>query len=231
MGEKTISARIILLISLMAFSLMLGFILQPENKMSSKRDKVNFNQIIPQSIGNWKIDKSANTAVIDPEVKKTIASVYSQTVTRTYVNSKGQRVMLSVAYGGDQEEVMQVHKPEVCYTAQGFTVKKNGVVTIQTKKGAIDALQLLTSQADRVEPVTYWITIGNSIALNGLAWRWERIKYGLTGTLPDGLLFRVSSLGRNTNEQYQIQQTFIKTLINHLTLSDAKQIIGTLNVQ
>jgi EpsI family protein len=230
MEMQKISIRMIALILLMVISFDLGFILHPEKKMSLERQSLNFSEIIPLSFDDWTIDKSANTALIDPEVKEQLASVYSQTVSRTYVNSQQQRVMLSVAYGGDQEEVMQVHKPEVCYTAQGFTVKKNGVVPIDTDKGTVNALQLLTSQAERVEPVTYWITIGNTIALNGLAWRWQRIKYGLTGTLPDGLLFRVSSIGSDTNQQYQMQQQFIKTLINHLSSDNAKQILGTLKV-
>jgi len=227
---KTLSIRVFVLIVLMAMALVLGFALHPEKKMSKDRQTVNFNQIIPLSFNDWTIDKTANSTLVDPEVKEQIASIYSQTVSRTYINSQNQHIMLSVAYGGDQEEVMQVHKPEVCYTAQGFTVKRNGVVPINTDKGTVHALQLLTNQAERVEPVTYWITIGNTIALNGLAWRWERIKYGLTGTLPDGLLFRVSSIGRDTDQQYQIQQQFVQSLISHLSINDAKQIMGTIKV-
>jgi EpsI family protein len=227
---KTLSIRMIVLIVLMAMALVLGFALHPEKKMSKDRQTVNFNQIIPLSFNDWTIDKTANSTLVDPEVKEQIASIYSQTVSRTYINSQNQHIMLTVAYGGDQEEVMQVHKPEVCYTAQGFTVKRNGVVPINTDKGTVHALQLLTNQAERVEPVTYWITIGNTIALNGLAWRWERIKYGLTGTLPDGLLFRVSSIGRDTDQQYQIQQQFVQSLISHLSINDAKQIMGTIKV-
>jgi EpsI family protein len=227
---KTLSIRIFVLIALMAMAFILGFSLHPEKKMSKDRQTVNFNQIIPLSFNGWTMDKTENSTLVDPEVKEQLASVYSQTVSRTYVNTQQQRVMLSVAYGGDQEEVMQVHKPEVCYTAQGFTVKKNGVVPINTDKGTVHALQLITNQAERVEPVTYWITIGNTIALNGLAWRWERIKYGLTGTLPDGLLFRVSSIGNDAKQEYQIQQQFIQSLMSYLSLNDAKQLMGTIKV-
>jgi len=227
---KTLSMRIFVLIVLMAMAFILGISLHPEKKMSKERQTVNFNQIIPLSFKGWTIDKTDNSTLVDPEVKEQITSVYSQTVSRTYVNNQNQHIMLSVAYGGDQEEVMQVHKPEVCYTAQGFTVKKNGVVPIKTDKGTVHALQLITNQAERVEPVTYWITIGNTIALNGLAWRWERIKYGLTGTLPDGLLFRVSSIGNDANQEYQIHQQFIQSLMSYLSLNDAKQLMGTIKV-
>lgn len=227
-GVHSIHTRITVMALIMMVALVLSFAFTPDTKMSKARSAISFEQLIPQQFNNWSIDTSAQNQLIDPEVKTTLESVYSQTVSRTYINPKGQRIMLSVAYGGDQEEVMQVHKPEVCYTAQGFTVKKNGTASISTKKGTVLANQLLTKQAERIEPVTYWITIGNSIALNGVQWRWERIKYGLTGELPDGLLFRVSSLGANVDEQYKLQQQFIQDLISNVPDDHAKQLIGSL---
>lgn len=222
--------RIVFLCFIMLITFCMAFILKPSKKMSVDGNKTQYNALIPNTFAGWRVDTSNQVALVDPEVKDAVASVYSQVVSRTYINGHGDRVMLTIAYGGDQEEVMQVHKPEVCYTAQGFTVNKNGIVPIDTDKGTVHALQLIAKQAGRVEPVTYWITIGNSIALNGLAWRWERIKYGLTGTLPDGLLFRVSSIGSDVNHEYQIQQQFIKSLISNLSLHDAKQLMGTIKV-
>lgn len=228
--HSPIYPRIGLLGLLMLVALTATYIFTPATKMSTEKQSVDFNVLIPQSFGDWTLDQSITNQIVDPEVKATLASVYSQTVSRTYRNNRDQRVMLSVAYGGDQEEVMQVHKPEVCYTAQGFSVSNKGNTTINTDKGTVIAKQLLTKQAERVEPVTYWITIGKSIALNGLQWRWERIKYGLTGELPDGLLFRVSSLGRDTQLQYDLHKLFISDLFSHLSKEQAKQLIGKLAI-
>ncbi len=222
--------RTVLLACAMLMALLLSFQLTPAVKMSQARGKVDFAMLIPAQFNSWQLDTTGTNQLVDPEVKATLASVYSQTVSRTYKNAKGQRIMLSVAYGGDQEEVMQVHKPEVCYTAQGFSVSKQGTSLINTDKGTIKAKLLLAKQAERIEPVTYWITIGKSIALNGLQWRWERIKYGLTGELPDGLLFRVSSLGSDTQIQYQLHKLFIQDLLNYLTTHEAAEFIGTVAI-
>lgn len=213
----------------MLLALLLSYQFIPTVKMSQSRGEVDFAMVVPEHFNDWEIDTGANQ-LVDPEVKATLASVYSQTVSRTYKNAKGHRVMLSIAYGGDQQEVMQVHKPEVCYTAQGFSVSNQGTTNISTDKGVIKAKLLLAKQAERVEPVTYWITIGKAIALNGLQWRLERIKYGLTGELPDGLLFRVSSIGDDTKMQYKLHKLFIQDLFEHLTTNEAAQFIGVVSI-
>lgn len=230
LNVNDIYQRTFFLAGAMLIALLLSFQLTPVVKMSQARGKVDFATLIPTQFNGWQLDTSGSNQLVDPEVKATLASVYSQTVSRTYKNAKGQRIMLSVAYGGDQEEVMQVHKPEVCYTAQGFSVSKQGTNQISTNKGVIKAKLLLAKQAERIEPITYWITIGKSIALNGLQWRWERVKYGLTGELPDGLLFRVSSLGGDTQMQYQLHKLFIQDLFNSLASNQAKEFIGTVAI-
>ncbi len=222
--------RLNFLYLLMFLAFILGVFLQPTKKMSIENKSLKYENIIPLKFSDWKVDESNQLLLVDPEVKSQVESVYSQVVTRTYTNSQDNKIMLTVAYGGDQDEVMQVHKPEVCYTAQGFTVTSNGIANIKTSKGTILANQMLATQVERVEPVTYWITIGNSIALNGLSWRWQRIKYGLTGELPDGLLFRVSSLGADTTTQYNTQQQFIKDLLSSLSVADAQKLAGSLNI-
>ena len=47
---------------------------------------------------------------------------------------------------------------------------------------------------ERVEPVTYWLTVGSQVIQSNLDKRIALIRLGLTGQIPDGLLFRVSSI-------------------------------------
>ena len=54
-----------------------------------------------------------------------INKIYNQTLTRTYINPRGDRIMLSIAYGRDQSDALQMHKPELCYPAQGFRLLNN----------------------------------------------------------------------------------------------------------
>jgi len=48
--------------------------------------------------------------IANPEQEAQINKIYNQTLTRTYVNPTGERIMLSIAYGGDQTDNMAVHK-------------------------------------------------------------------------------------------------------------------------
>src|SRR4030065_72730 len=75
--------------------------------------KIDLEVLIPKTFGDWKIDETIAPLIANPEQEAMINKIYNQTLTRTYVNPKGERIMLSIAYGGDQSDSMAVHKPEI----------------------------------------------------------------------------------------------------------------------
>ena len=96
--------------------------LTPTKKIADQQEKIDLEIMIPTRFGDWRIDKSIIPLQVDAETQAMLDKIYNQTLSRTYVNSLGERIMLSVAYGGDQSDNLAVHKPEVCYYAQGFEV-------------------------------------------------------------------------------------------------------------
>ena len=50
------------------------------------------------------------------------AEIYNQEVSRASCDKDGHVIMLMIAYGESQSDRLQLHHPEVCYTAQGFRV-------------------------------------------------------------------------------------------------------------
>ena len=58
--------------------------------------------------------------------------------------------------------------------------------------------RLTTALGPRNEPVTYWLTVGDQVIKNAFEKRIAEIRLGLTGQIPDGLLFRVSSIDADT---------------------------------
>lgn len=215
-----------LAIAMVALS-VLAFTLRPTQRMSEQNSAINLEAMIPQEFGDWKVDKSANTFFVDPTVTERVNKTYLQSISRTYVKSNGERVMLAIAYGGDQNDMMQVHKPEICYAAQGFFVKQSDDVTLKADNEEFVARRMLAEKGSRLEPVTYWVTIGNKVAVNPLQWRLERIRYGLTGVVPDGLLFRVSTIGNDLSKEYSNQQEFIEDLVRSLDSTSRSRILGT----
>ncbi|MBK7005654.1 MAG: EpsI family protein [Burkholderiales bacterium] len=77
--------------------------------------------------------------------------LYSSTLQHLYQHA-GQRVMLSIAYGSDKSsEATSVHRPEFCYSAQGFKVRNFGEakLNIGTKQLQVQRLYALLGTASQ----------------------------------------------------------------------------------
>lgn len=200
--------------------------LKPTTKIADAGPKIDLETLIPKTFGDWKIDETITPLIANPEQEALISKIYNQTLTRTYVNAKGERIMLSIAYGGDQTDSMQVHKPEVCYPAQGFQILKNATDTFSTGEGNIPIKRLVATQGQRIEPITYWRTVGDAVEVSGVSWKLQQLKYGLTGKIPDGLLFRISSIQADESKAYQTQDAFTRDLLKAMSPSGRERIIG-----
>ena len=201
--------------------------LKPTTKIADSGPAVDLEVLIPKTFGDWKIDETIVPLIADPELQAKLDKIYNQTLTRTYVNSRNERIMLSIAYGGDQSDSMAVHKPEVCYPAQGFQIQKNRIDVFSTGEGEIPVKRLVATQGRRIEPITYWTTVGDTTVISSsVKWKLNQIKYGLTGKIPDGLLFRISSIQADEIVAYQMQDDFSRALLGALTPEGKKRIIG-----
>lgn len=216
------------LAALMIVLALTAWALRPTQRMSEQQLAVNLSDLIPSSFADWREEPAAQQLLVDPTVSQTLNKVYLQTLSRTYRNAQGQQVMLSIAYGGDQNDMMQVHKPEICYTAQGFQITHSQDALLPAAQGHIRVRELLAVKGARVEPLTYWVTIGNTVAVNPMQWRMQRIRYGLTGVVPDGLLFRVSSLGQQPSAEYALQRSFIHALMQAVRPEVRTRLMGTM---
>ncbi len=77
--------------------------------------------IIPAEFGEWKQIANPFTQVGLTTGGNDLASqLYDKIVMRTYANKNGDRVMLAIAYAREQKQDIKIHRPEVCYVAQGF---------------------------------------------------------------------------------------------------------------
>ena len=132
-----------------------------------------------------------------------IERIYNEVLARTYVNGTGDRIMLSMAWGDDQRGERQVHRPEICYPAQGFEVGTLSDETLPTRFGDISVQRLTTSMGSRHEPVTYWVAMAGSVVRNAYDKRVVQLRLLRTGHIPDGLLFRVSSIDQNATHAFK----------------------------
>jgi len=224
---KLISFRHLVIGLCMFAAAGMALALKPTVRIVDSEPRLDLETLIPKPFGDWKIDETIVPLISNPEQQALIKKIYNQTLTRTYVNSNGEHIMLSIAYGGDQSDNMAVHKPEICYPAQGFQILKNPTISsFATGEGSIPVKRLVATQGRRIEPITYWTTVGDTVAVNGLKWKLQQLKYGLTGKIPDGLLFRISSIQADDTKAYHIQDAFTRDLLKAMSPDGRQRIIG-----
>ena len=203
--------------------------LKPTERLAEGQPRVDLERAVPQSFAGWRIDAGMVPVSVSPDVRATLDKIYDQLLSRTYVNDKGERIMLSIAYGGDQSgESMQVHRPEYCYAAQGFRVVAAAVDDLATRFGSLNVRRVVATKGQRHEPITYWITVGDKAALPGWRRKLLQLAYGLSGRIPDGMLVRVSSIDTDSVAAYRAQDEFVNGLLDHLSASDRVKVIGVL---
>lgn len=218
--------RVALLITGLMFAASVGAIVaRPTTKASDLGQAISLDATVPHQFGDWR-EVPQGIHVVNPQTQELLDKLYSEILTRTYVNSGGYRIMLSLAYGSDQRGSLQAHKPEVCYPAQGFALQANEAAAVATRYGEIPVRRLLTSLGARKEPVTYWFTVGDKASPTQVEKRLVEIRFALTGRIPDGMLFRVSSIDIDPQRAFVEQDAFIRDLLAAVSADGRKRLSG-----
>jgi EpsI family protein len=198
----------------LAIAVIAAEAIRPRERIASLQSVRKLADIVPETFGDWRLDRSSSGLIVNPEVQANLDTIYSDVLARTYVDSAGRRIMLSIAYGADQTDSAQIHRPEVCYPAQGFVLLSRTTGTLPVSGGRVLPVVMLETRLGlRHEPVTYWIRVGDRIANDNLDKKLTELSYGLRGQIPDGLLFRVSSIDRDSEQAFRLHRQFIETLL------------------
>jgi EpsI family protein len=219
--------RIAIVLSALMCAASVGAIVsRPTVKAADQGPSISLEKMIPEKFGDWRNEPYRVSQVVNPQTQELLDKLYSQILTRTYVNPEGYRIMLSLAYGSDQRGSLQAHKPEVCYPAQGFKLNRTEALPLSTPIGAIPAQRLMTSLGLRQEPVTYWFTMGDKAVQSKLERRLVQLSYGLTGRIPDGLLFRISSIDADQARANRYHDQFVNQLLEAIPPGDRVRLSG-----
>lgn len=215
---------------LMMSTALLSKVMSPVSQMNKLQDKLHLETMIPREFASWKTDQSASAMVVNPDGQGLLNKIYHQTLSRTYINSKSERIMLSIAYGGDQSTDLHIHRPENCYVAAGYDVGRISKIFVDSTIGQIPAMRLVAKQGSRNEPLIYWIRVGDSLTRGWFEQKLTAMGYGLTGKLPDGLLFRVSTISNDETDSFRIQQKFVSELLQAMKQEDRYWLVGSLTL-
>lgn len=218
--------RAVVVAGLMGASLAGATAWRPTAHLADTRPKVDLETMFPKAFGEWRVDDRMPVQLISPDLQSFLDKIYNQTLSRTYVGPAGQRVMLSVAYGGDQSDATRAHRPEVCYPAQGFQVLSNASDALQTDDQSLRVRRLVAKLGPRTEPITYWIMVGEKAATSGTEQKMSQLAYTLRGLIPDGMLVRISTIESNPAAAFAVHDRFIQQLSRSLPSSGRARVFG-----
>jgi EpsI family protein len=189
-----------------------------------------FDKVIPKQFGDWvEVSDAIDSAIVDPELQDALNHLYTQTVSRTYLHKpSGRQVMLSVAYGDNQTFSKQLHRPESCYSSQGFNIESLNEDVLKTLSFPISVRRMTASRNSTLEQVTYFIRIGDKV-ISGppSALNYARMGMGLKGYIADGLLFRISEVSDDVKLSNQLNDLFIIDLLKVLNPEQIAMFIGS----
>lgn len=192
--------------------------------------------LVPTRFAEWR-EVPLGADAVDPRTQSPgetdREAPYDDVLMRGYTNPQGDIVMLALAYGSHQRQEVKIHRPELCYTAQGFEVLRRSPVDLPLlgiSAQPARAARMLVQGADRVETVSYWIRIGDLYSRGAWKTRSYIFTEGLSGRLVDGILVRVSQVvpdaASATPQRFALQEDFLVQLVRALPADARSLLVG-----
>jgi EpsI family protein len=226
MTASRIKAIVVFVLMACAFGVATAW--KPTTHLADQRAKVELETLFPRSFGDWVVDDRMPIQLVSPDTEALLNKIYHQTLSRTYVNRLGQRIMLSVAYGGDQSDATRAHRPEVCYPAQGFQLVSQDNATLQLSGQYLPVRRVVAKQGSRNEPITYWIMVGDTPSTSGTEQKFAQLRYSIRGVIPDGMLVRISTIDPDKQRAYALQDKFVTQMIDAMPVDARPRVVGSI---
>ena len=220
-----IRRRDLLLLGLGATALGLSEALRPRHRLVLLRSGT-IEDAVPREFGTW---ESQVADLINPEQAGRLAnSLYSEIVHRIYYDRETEAsVMMLIAYGDTQSDLLQLHRPESCYPAVGFSLALSRTDQIPVAAGsAVPGRRVIATIEDRRENILYWTRLGELLPQSGGEQRTARLENAIRGNVPDGALVRFSVVG-DSAPSFDILKRFVPQLLRATPRDKLPALIGT----
>jgi EpsI family protein len=184
------------------------------------------NDALPRELGPWVSEASD---LVNPEQAGRLAkALYSEMAGRTYYNGKtGEQVMMLIAYGDTQSDLLQLHRPESCYPAVGFTLEMSERSDVAIGGGvAIPGRRVIASIQERRESIVYWTRLGERLPSSGGDQRSARLRNAMEGYVADGLLARFSTYA-DPATAFRTLEGFVGQLLRATPRDKLPALVGT----
>jgi EpsI family protein len=184
--------------------------------------------VTPASFGDWS-STDVGDLVAPREEGSLLARLYEETVGRIYTHqTTGAQILMFMAHGDTESDLLQLHRPEVCYPAFGYTLSQNAPEAIALPGGGmLPGRRMVADAPGRREYIIYWSRLGEYLPVNGREQRLDRIKTAMQGVIADGLLARFSAVGGEATTALAAVARFVPQLLLAVAPQHRGGLIGT----
>lgn len=184
--------------------------------------------ILPTHFAGWTAEGGGD--FVRPKVPGSLAdTLYGETVTRSYRHvDGGEPVLLLAAHGDSQSDVLQLHRPEACYQAVGFSIVARAVRPVALARSAkLPAVELTARAGGRVEDILYWTRLGEYLPVSASEQRSDRLRTAFAGIVADGVLVRASTVRPGAEADWPRLRRFAADLVGAVAPAARGGLIGT----
>lgn len=196
---------------------------QPKASMPIMK-KAAFEKLMPGPFGNWQLLGDDGIVLPPPDTLRD--RLYDNLVTRTYQAPGLPLVMMLIAYNNEQDGVLQVHRPEVCYPVGGFQLSQTQRIDVPLANGSVPANIFTAEAPGRLEQVVYFTRLGTEFPRSWAEQRIAVVKANLAGDIPDGVMMRVSVIGINQERARPILAEFTRDFISAAPIRLQRLLVG-----
>jgi EpsI family protein len=176
---------------------------------SSQISQARFDAMIPAQAGPWQSYSSAELVL--PPKDEASDKLYENLQTRVYRSEALPSIMALFGYSSVQQNDVHVHRPEVCYPAAGFPIIYNEPIKLKFGTHDVEARYLIADRQSVHEYILYWVRLGRRFPGNWQQQRLDMAYYNVTGTIPDGFLYRCSTIEQAGKDMREPLKGFAKT--------------------
>lgn len=205
-----------------------AYALKPRREVLLLPADRDLQEFIPTTMAGW-IGQDVGDPMALNQEGSLAARLYNQVVTRLYTNSdSGAQVMMLLAYGAKQNDDLQLHRPEVCYPAFGFTLVANQRTQVPLRAGVtVPARRLVAENDAGRQYITYWSRLGEFLPQGGEEQREARFLNAFKGIVPDGVLCRFNVVAPSEALAWGALDKLIQDLVGAMPPVGRRVLLGT----
>ena len=179
--------------------------------------KQKLEDLVPKKIGQWEF--VANSGLVVPPNDPLLNLLYSQQLTRVYSDGVNPPLMLLMAQSGSQTGFLQVHRPDFCYQASGYSISKIRPHPIQLANNVIPASWMDATIGKGMERVIFWTRIGDQIPRSWTEQKLAVAEQNLRGIVPDAILIRLSMVSDDPTVAQTAIDGFVRSMLDLIPVS------------